>query len=192
LYIRPIYATHASVQIVGPARVGDAWNEEDVMVPTHQHDLGQAPDRNRDEKRRRSIRRKRGIVMAPHSLHLVALAVLLVFAPDVGRAGGEWPDGPNKEWFQNLQRPDNDAYPERKSDPKSLYCCGAADVVKTKFKVELGGDRYPEDTWYAWLKESWTKIPAEKIVKDYAPNGQPYLFMLAGTIQCFVRPKGGI
>ena len=26
----------------------------------------------------------------------------------------------------------------------------------------------------------------------HAPNGQPYLFVLAGTIQCFVRPKGGL
>ena len=47
-------------------------------------------------------------------------------------------------------------------------------------------------TWYAWLDDSWTRIPAEKIVKDHAPNVQPYLFMLAGTIQCFVRPKGGL
>ena len=51
--------------------------------------------------------------------------------------------------------------------------------------------KYPEDTWYAWLNDSWTRIPAEKIVKDHAPNGEPYLFVLAGTIQCFVRPKGG-
>jgi hypothetical protein len=34
--------------------------------------------------------------------------------------------------------------------------------------------------------------PPEKIIKDFAPNGQPYLFMLAGTIQCFVPPKGGL
>ena len=77
-------------------------------------------------------------------------------------------------------------------DHKSLFCCGAADVVKTKFKVEQGGDRYPEDVWYAWINDSWTKIPPEKIVKDYAPDDQAHLFMLAGTIQCFVRPKGGI
>ena len=134
-----------------------------------------------------------GHIMTSHSLHLsVALAVLIVFGPDAGRAGGEWPDGLYKEWFQNLQRPDNDRHPERKLDPKSLSCCGAADVVKTKFKVENNGSQYPEDTWFAWLNESWTRIPNEKIVKDHAPNGQPYLFMLAGTIQCFVRPKGGI
>ena len=131
--------------------------------------------------------------MTSRSLHLaMALAVLLVSGPDAGRAGGEWPDGPYKDWFQNLQRPDNDSHPERKLDPKSLSCCGAADVVRTKFRVENNGGQYPEDTWFAWLNESWTRIPNEKIVKDHAPNGQPYLFMLAGTIQCFVRPKGRI
>jgi hypothetical protein len=35
-------------------------------------------------------------------------------------------------------------------------------------------------------------VPPDKIVPDYAPDGQAYLFMLAGTIQCFVRPKGGL
>jgi hypothetical protein len=77
----------------------------------------------------------------------------------------------HKEWFQN---------PERQLDPKSLFCCGAADVVKTKFMVEQGGDKYPEDVWYAWLNDTWTKIPTEKIVKDYAPDDQAHLFMLGG------------
>lgn len=124
-------------------------------------------------------------------LAAAAAGMALVF-PVTALTRGEWPDGPYKEWFQNLQRPDNDAHPSRKLDPKSLFCCGAADVVKTKFKVESAGSQYPEDTWYAWLDDSWTRIPTEKIVKDHAPNGQPYLFMLAGTIQCFVRPKGGL
>jgi hypothetical protein len=66
-------------------------------------------------------------------------------------AGGEWPNGPNKTWFQNLQRPDNNQHPYRQSDPKSLFCCGIADTVKTKFKVEAGNERYPEDRWFAWL-----------------------------------------
>jgi hypothetical protein len=121
---------------------------------------------------------------------MVATILSTVNTPCI--AGGEWPDGPNKEWFQNLQRPDNHLHPERQMDPKSLFCCGAADVVKTQFKVESAGDRHPDDTWYAWLNESWTRIPAEKIIADHAPDGQPYLFMLAGTIQCFVRPKGGL
>ena len=31
-------------------------------------------------------------------------------------AGGEWPDGPNKTWFENLQRPDNHLAPYRNID----------------------------------------------------------------------------
>jgi hypothetical protein len=102
------------------------------------------------------------------------------------------PDGPNKAWFENLQRPDNYLHPYRKLDPKSLYCCGEADVVKTKFKVESNSGPHPEDTWYAWLDESWVPIPQEKIVKDVSPTGEALLFLLAGTIQCFVPPKGGL
>ncbi len=93
---------------------------------------------------------------------------------------------------ENLRRPNNHLHPERDLNPKSQYCCGAADVVRTRFKVETAGGEYPEDSRYAWLGDSWTKIPHEKIVEDHAPNGQPYLFMLAGTIQCFVQPKGGL
>src|SRR5258705_8451902 len=82
-----------------------------------------------------------------------------------GLTHGTWPDGPNKQWLESLQRPDNDQHPHRKSDPKSLSCCGAADTVQTKFKVENSGGQYPEDTWYAWLKESWVKIPPERSFK---------------------------
>jgi hypothetical protein len=120
-----------------------------------------------------------------------AVALLLVFPSEI-LAHGDWPDGPHKEWFQKLQRPDNDAHPYRKTDHKSLFCCGAADVVKTKFKVEQGGGRYAEDVWYAWLDGTWTRVPPEKIVKEFAPDEQAHLFVLAGTIQCFVRPKGGL
>jgi hypothetical protein len=35
-------------------------------------------------------------------------------------------------------------------------------------------------------------IPPEKILHEHAPNGETLLFVLAGTIQCFVRPKGGL
>jgi hypothetical protein len=101
-------------------------------------------------------------------------------------------DGPHKEWLQSLKRPDNDRNPHRHLDPKSLYCCGEADIVRTKFKVESTGGRYPDDQWYAWLNDTWTLIPPEKILQEYAPDDGAYLFVLAGTIQCFVRPKGGI
>jgi hypothetical protein len=125
------------------------------------------------------------------SAAVLAATVLLTF-PTGLRAGGEWPDSPNKPWFQNLQRPDNDKNPHRQLDSKSLFCCGIADTVKTRFKVEAGDERYPEDRWYAWLKDDWVVIPPEKIVQDYAPDGKPYLFVLAGTVQCFVRPRGGL
>ena len=107
-------------------------------------------------------------------------------------AGGERPDGPNKLWFEQLQRPDNHLELYRKLDQKSLFCCGIADTVKTRFKVEPGDERYPEDRWYAWLKDEWVRVPPEKIVPDFAPDGQAYLFLLADTIQCFVPPKGGL
>jgi len=67
----------------------------------------------------------------------MVLAALSLY-PGLGRAAGDWPDGPNKSWFERLQRPDNDKNPHRAIDPKSLSCCGVADTVKTKFKVEAG------------------------------------------------------
>ena len=94
--------------------------------------------------------------------------------------------------MESLQRPDNDRNPQRQLDPKSLFCCGEADIVRTKFKVENAGGRYPEDRWYAWLDDAWTLIPPEKILDEHAPNGEAFLFVLACAIQCFVRPKGGL
>jgi len=123
-------------------------------------------------------------------MRATALVALGFVCPSASYAGGEWPDGPNKAWFENLQRPDNHAHPYR--DLKSRFCCGVADTVRTKFRVEAGDEKYPEDRWYAWIKEEWIPIPPEKIVRDHAPDGQPYLFMLANMVQCFVPPKGGI
>jgi hypothetical protein len=116
-------------------------------------------------------------------LNWIAAAIAAAMSTVVpALAGGEWPDGPNKLHLA----------PYRNLDPKSLFCCGIADTVKTKFKVEPGDERYPEDRWYAWLKDQWVQVPPEKIVSDFAPDGQAYLFLLADTIQCFVRPKGGL
>jgi hypothetical protein len=116
-------------------------------------------------------------------------ATMILTASPRCLTGGDWPDGPNKQWFQSLQRPDADQNPWW--DAKSRSCCGAGDVVKTKFRVEKASGPYFEDSWYAWVKNEWVLIPHSKIVNDHAPDGQPYLFMLAGTIVCFVRPKGG-
>jgi hypothetical protein len=128
--------------------------------------------------------------MLLRSLAAGLVAPVLLVLPTELFAGGEWPDGPNKLWFESLQRPDNNKNPHR--DEKSRFCCGVADTVKTKFKVEAGNERYPEDRWYAWLHDQWVPIPPEKIVQDHAPDGEPFLFLLADTIQCFVRPKGGL
>jgi hypothetical protein len=63
----------------------------------------------------------------------------------------------------------------------------------TSFKVEPAqGSPHPEDRWYAWIKDEWKPVPPDKIVPDYAPDGQAYLFMLSDMIVCFVRPKGGL
>jgi hypothetical protein len=132
----------------------------------------------------------------------LAIATLSALTASSARAGGEWPDGPNKQWFKNLQRPDNHKRPYEDEHTKS--CCGRGNVVKTQFRVEqAAGTSHPQDIWYAWLKETWVRIPDDKIVPDHAPDGQPYLFvMYVGSkddfgppgfdvIICFVRPRGG-
>ena len=68
------------------------------------------------------------------------------------QAGGEWPDGPNKAWFEKLQRPDNHLAPYRNIDPKSLSCCGIADTIKTKFRVEAGTASIPKIAGMPGLK----------------------------------------
>jgi hypothetical protein len=132
------------------------------------------------------------IIMVTSTLLSAAasVAIISLALQTPGLAGGEWPDGPNKAWFQGLQRPDNHQNPQR--DYKSRFCCDVADTVKTTFRVEPGTEKYPEDRWYAWIKDEWIPIPPEKIVNEYAPDGRAYLFMLAGTVQCFVPPKGDI
>jgi hypothetical protein len=71
---------------------------------------------------------------------ILAVAIAIAFPTSVA-AHGDWPEGPHRHWFEGLQRPDNHLHPYR--DQKSLFCCGAADVVKTRFKVENAGDRHP-------------------------------------------------
>ena len=42
---------------------------------------------------------------------ICAVVTLLLFATAPCFALGEWPDGPHKEWFENLRRPDNHCTP---------------------------------------------------------------------------------
>jgi len=128
---------------------------------------------------------------------LLAATVSLSFSSELLAGGGELPDGPNKQYLKNLQRADNWNNPNRAlGDGRSLSCCDVGDTVKTKFKVEAAGNNqlgnYSEDSWHAWIKDQWMLVPRDKIVPDYAPDGMPYLFRMADTIQCFVRPGGGL
>ena len=93
-----------------------------------------------------------------------------VDATDVPR---RWPPGPLRDFLEGLQAPD---FPYVDGAPTS--CCGAGDVVDTKFKVEPGDEKHPQDTWYAMLKGKWVRIPPTKIIPDFAPDGKAYLFVL--------------
>ena len=54
-------------------------------------------------------------------LDAAALAACISIAfSTVAFPRGEWPDSPNRAWFENLQRPDNHLHPYRKIDPKSV------------------------------------------------------------------------
>ena len=132
----------------------------------------------------------------------LVIAALSALAASPVAAGGEWPDGPNKQWFKGLQRPDNHKFPDRDLD--SMTCCGPGDVVKTRFRVELATGAYPRDVWYALLDDVWVRIPEDRIVPDHAPDGQAHLFVINvdaehdwgapnhNAIICFVRPRGGL
>ena len=72
-----------------------------------------------------------------------------------------WPPGPLRDFLEGLQAPD---FPYVDGAPTS--CCGAGDVVDTKFKVEPGDEKHPQDTWYAMLKGKWVRIPPTKIIPD--------------------------
>lgn len=122
------------------------------------------------------------------------IAVLLFFTCNAqARDNGQWAISPNKEFFDTLRRPDiEDTYGPPN---ESLFCCGEADVVETRFRVEtdLDGDNpYPLETWYAWLEDDWVRIPLAKIVPGHAPDGRAYLFANKKAIFCFVRPRGGL
>ena len=78
-------------------------------------------------------------------LNWIAAAIATAMSTVVpALAGGEWPDGPNKLWFESLQRPDNHLAPYRNLDPNSLFCCGIANTVKTKFKIEPATNAIPK------------------------------------------------
>lgn len=104
----------------------------------------------------------------------------------------------DRKFLDHLQRPDN--RPNERFDKKSKSCCTDKDAVRVEYKmVVLEGAKYPEPEWYVWIEAhnpdgtpsdyKWVKVPPEKIVEEYSPSGQAYVYLMAYTIQCFVRPQ---
>src|SRR5258707_685830 len=104
----------------------------------------------------------------------------------------------DRKFLDNLQRPDNG--PDDHRDKKSKSCCTGKDAVKVEYKMVIPeGAKYPEPEWYVWIESykpdgtpgeyKWVLVPSEKIVEEYSPSGQAYLYMIARSIQCFVRPQ---
>jgi hypothetical protein len=85
--------------------------------------------------------------------------ILATLATSSTLVASDWPDGPNKDFFQKLQRPDvwepwdgdSNSYPGRS-------CCGPGEVVKTQFRVVPADATHPLDAWFAWLKNNWVQI----------------------------------
>jgi hypothetical protein len=126
-------------------------------------------------------------------LHMrIILAALLVMQASCNALAHDHPPGIDSEFLNTLERPDNHKHPSRKTPGthNSLLCCTDQDAVKVKYRVERQSSTYPQDIWYVWFKETWTKVDDEKISPEYAPSGQAYIFVLGNSIQCFVRPKG--
>ena len=104
----------------------------------------------------------------------------------------------DRKFLDNLQRPDNPSNDRR--DKKSKLCCTDKDAVKVQYKmVIVQGSKYPEPEWYIWLELhnpdgsprefDWVKVPPEKIVEEYSPSGQAYVYLIGPGVQCFVRPQ---
>ena len=74
------------------------------------------------------------------------------------------------------------------------------DAVKAEYKMVVAeGAKYPEPEWYVWIESyrpdgtpgeyKWVIVPSEKIVEEYSPSGQAYVYVIGPGIQCFVRPQ---
>jgi len=121
----------------------------------------------------------------------LSIVLFLLYFPCISLAH-DHPPGLDSDFLNKLERPDNDKYPSRRL-PGSLnshLCCTNQDAVKVQYRVERQGGSYPQDVWYVWFKDKWTKVDPEKVSPEYAPSGHAYIFILGETIQCFVRPKG--
>ena len=105
----------------------------------------------------------------------------------------------DRKFLDNLQRPDN--RPDERFDKKSKSCCTDKDAVKVEYtrcsRPKALSILEPE--WYVWIEAhkpdgtpgeyKWVKVPPEKNRRRISPSGQAYVYLIAHTIQCFVRPQ---
>jgi hypothetical protein len=129
----------------------------------------------------------------------IGLLVLLLFLPFVfAHEHTNAVPEIDRKFLDNLQRPDN--RPDERFDQKSKSCCTDKDAVKVEYKMVVPeGGKYPEAEWYVWIEShkpdgtpgeyKWVKVPPEKIVEEYSPSGQAYVYVFGPGIQCFVRPQ---
>lgn len=123
----------------------------------------------------------------------IVLASLFIVQAPLSLLAHDHPLSIDSRFLNTLERPDNHKHPSRKSPGSTnnaLLCCTDQDAVKVRYRVERTSGQHPQDVWYVWFNDAWTRVDEEKISPEYAPSGQAYIFVLGNSIQCFVRPKG--
>src|SRR4051794_40039810 len=111
------------------------------------------------------------------------LVALVMWQSSSQSMAHDHPPGVDSEFLNKLERPDNDKNPSRKlpGTHNSLLCCTDRDAVQVRYRVERGAGSYPQDVWYVWFNDTWTKVNEEKISPEYAPSGQAYIFILGNS-----------
>ena len=92
-----------------------------------------------------------------------------------------------RDWYEQAE-----LTPAAKARLHFQKCCASSEVVRTKFRVNKSSG---QDEW-EWLdKDTWRVVPPDIIhVDEYAPDGQPTLFVLPGSNipTCFYPGRGGL
>ena len=142
--------------------------------------------------------RKRGLTPVARLVSCGIAALFVLLAGAFPAVAHEHPkDNPDSLFLDTLERPDNAANSSRnmRGTFNSRLCCTDRDAVKVDYEIVVPeGAKYPEPEWYVWIDldgkgVTRVRVPPEKIVQDYAPTGQAYVFVLGHSIQCFVRPQ---
>lgn len=91
-----------------------------------------------------------------------------------------------RDWYVNQQ-----LNPETRARLGVAHdsCCGAGDVVKTKFQVN---QKDGKDEWWWDNNGVWEIIPEDTIHLGPTPDGRPVLFVWQGKPVCFFPSEGGI